>query len=209
EINFNSHLEKLNIDGAFEGQDLKQDVDYDFVTEITEDMLPKDAALYLEFFEEDYLNANILSVAWGDDQAIYVATPDVAFESELFKQWLEDEEVSFRTYDAKATLGALYTKGIEFSQVAFDVMLASYLLTAEDSSGGMFQMSQKNTIITVYYLILLFMVKARKSKYLKTKKSSTLMLLRKLKRFLNYLINLLKIYMIMNKMSCSMILSCH
>src|SRR5699024_1645801 len=72
----------------------------------------------------------------GDDQAIYVATPDVAFESELFKQWLEDEEVSFRTYDAKATLGALYTKGIEFSQVAFDVMLASYLLTAEDSSGG-------------------------------------------------------------------------
>lgn len=136
EMDFNSHLEKLNIDGAFEDQELKQDVNYNFVTEITEDMLPKDAALYLEFFEEDYLNANILSVAWGDDQTIYVTAPDVAFESDLFKQWLEDEEVSFRTYDAKATLGALYTKGIEFSQVTFDVMLASYLLTAEDSSGG-------------------------------------------------------------------------
>lgn len=136
EMDFNSHLEKLNIDGVYDGQELDNDVEYDFVTEINDEMLPKEAAVYLEFFEDDYLNANILSVAWGNSDDIYVTTPEVAFESDLFKKWLEDESVSFRTYDAKGTLAALYTRDIDFSHVAFDVMLASYLLTAEDSSGG-------------------------------------------------------------------------
>lgn len=137
EMDFKSHLEKLNTDGAFDIADHQgEEVDYEFVTEIHEDMLTDQVALYLEFFEEDYLNSDILVVAWGTAEKIYVADVDTSLESDLFKNWLADEGVAVRTYDAKACSGALLSRGVDLSNIIFDVSLASYILTAEDSSGG-------------------------------------------------------------------------
>lgn len=139
DMDFNSHIAKLGDNGELDGIDLSAltgQADYEVVDEITPDMLKDDAALYIEFFEADYLHADFLAVAWGDDQQIYVTTPEVALNSDIFKDWLEDETKSIKTNDIKATLVALHTRGIDLTNVTFDLSLASYLLTAEDSSSG-------------------------------------------------------------------------
>lgn len=137
EMDFKSHLEKLDTDGVFDDVDFQQEtIEFEFVENITPNMLTDDAALYLEFFEDDYLNPNILALGFGTSEKIYITNPETAFNSDAFKSWVEDEAKSIKTYDAKSTIVALHTEGIGLNNVEFDVSLASYLLTAEDSSGG-------------------------------------------------------------------------
>lgn len=137
ELDFKSQLEKLNTDGAFDDLDLDDGtVDYEFVQDIQPEYLGEETALYLEFFEDDYLNANVLLVGWSFEDKVYLADPKVAFQSSVFKDWLENDQIPVKTYDAKATFGALHSHGIDLADISFDLSLASYILTAEDTSGG-------------------------------------------------------------------------
>src|SRR5690625_6689048 len=86
--------------------------------------------------EENYHNTDIEAVAWGDEEKVYVTTIDQSLESEAFKNYIEDETKHKITYDLKAYYVALKRRAVELKSVDFDVVLASYLLTSEDSSSG-------------------------------------------------------------------------
>lgn len=137
EMDFNSHLERLDTSEYMEElADSVEEVDYEFVEEITADMFTEKAALYIEMLEENYQTSQIESVAWGTKEKVYVTSPQTAFQSDLFKQWIEDKSKSKTVYDAKRTYVALKHKLMTLQGVEFDIVLASYLLTAEDSSSG-------------------------------------------------------------------------
>ena len=137
EMDFNSQLDKLNLEGELPDlKDQEDQVDYTYVTEINKDMLSQSASIYLEILEEDYLRADLQAIAWGSEAGIYVTDPDTAFQSDIFRDWLESPDVSLNTYDAKALIALLNRSGIQVGHIAFDIMLASYLLTSEDASGG-------------------------------------------------------------------------
>ncbi len=137
EMDFNSHLQKLDTEDYMEQlAEEAVEVDYDFVEEITTNMFKNEMALYLEMLTENYHQSEVVSVAWGDKDKVYVASPSTAFSSDAFKSWIEDEKMTKQVYDVKATYVALNHKDMVLKGVNFDVMLASYLLTAEDSSGG-------------------------------------------------------------------------
>ncbi|MFO8069044.1 MAG: DNA polymerase I [Alkalibacterium sp.] len=137
EMDFNSHLKKL--DTAEYMEELAEDVEevnYTFVDEITSSMFTDEMALYTEMLDENYHHSEIVCIAWGNDESIYVTNTETALQSTIFKDWIEDESKSKRVYDAKQTFVALNNKGLKAEGITFDIMLASYLLTAEDSSSG-------------------------------------------------------------------------
>jgi DNA polymerase-1 len=137
EMDFNSHLERLDTSEYMEEiKGSQEEVDYEFVESISEDMFEEHSALYIEMLEENYQTSQIESVAWGTEEKVYVTAPKTAFESEAFKAWIEDETRTKTVYDAKRTYVGLKHRLMRLAGVTFDIVLASYLLTAEDSSSG-------------------------------------------------------------------------
>lgn len=137
EMDFNSHLQKLDTSEYME--QLAEDaveVEYTFLNELSSSHFSSDMALYIEMLNENYHHAEIVSIAWGNDETIYVTDPQTAFSSAAFKAWIEDEDSGKVLYDAKRSYVALNNKGMTLRGITFDIMLASYLLTAEDSSSG-------------------------------------------------------------------------
>lgn len=137
EMDFNSHLQKLDTSEYMEqlAEDLTE-VEYAFVEEIDSSLFSEGMSLYIEMLSENYHHSDIVAIAWGDQEKVYVANPETIFDSSAFKEWVEDETMDKRVYDAKRTYVALNNKNITLKGVTFDIMLASYLLTAEDSSSG-------------------------------------------------------------------------
>ncbi|OJF95754.1 DNA polymerase I [Alkalibacterium sp. 20] len=137
EMDFNAHLKKLDTSKYMEelAEDVEE-VNYTFVDEINSSMFTDGMALYTELLDENYHHSEIVAIAWGNDETIYVTKTETAVHSEMFKEWLKDESKSKTVYDAKQTFVALNNKGLKINGITFDIMLASYLLTAEDSSSG-------------------------------------------------------------------------
>ena len=95
------------------------DFDFDSVTE---------AAIHFETNEANYLKADILGFAIHANDKTYVVSPDVLKEHKKLQQWLENDQVTFATYDAKKTIILCKRLGIEINGIQFDTMLASYIL---------------------------------------------------------------------------------
>ncbi|MEB6195915.1 DNA polymerase I [Mammaliicoccus sciuri] len=95
------------------------DFDFDSVTE---------AAIHFETNEANYLKADILGFAIHANDKTYVVSPDVLKEHKKLQQWLENDQVTFGTYDAKKTIILCKRLGIEINGIQFDTMLASYIL---------------------------------------------------------------------------------
>jgi len=147
EMDFNSHLEKLDTEAYMEnlaGGDAAKEINFEFVDDITADMFPGKSALYLEMFADNYHQADIVSVAWGDAEKVYVTDSETALASKDFKDYIQNEDQQKIAYDAKATYVALLKRDIELKGVEFDTMLASYLLTSEDSSGDVADVTEKH-----------------------------------------------------------------
>lgn len=137
EMDFKSHLEKLDTaDYMDQLAEEVEEVEYTFVEHIEQEQFTHGMALYIEMLDDNYHKAGIVSVAWGNEDRLYVTDPETAFASSAFKSWIEDEGKEKYVYDAKRTYVALSKRECELKGVAFDIMLASYLLTAEDSSSG-------------------------------------------------------------------------
>lgn len=137
EMDFNSHLQKLDTTEYMEqlAGDVEE-IEYTFLDEIKEEHFSENMALYIEMLNENYHHSEMVSVAWGKSDHLFVTDPQTAFESDVFRKWIEDDTNKKLIYDAKRTYVALSHKGMTLNGVSFDIMLASYLLTAEDSSSG-------------------------------------------------------------------------
>jgi len=137
EMDFKSHLEKLDTSEYFdEIDDEMEEIDYQFVEVITEEMFETNMVVYAEMLDDNYHYAKIEIVAWGNDKSIYVAKPETVAQSKDFKNWAKNEEFKKTTFDVKGTRVALNRLGIELRNITFDISLASYLLTAEDTSSA-------------------------------------------------------------------------
>ncbi len=133
EMDFNSHLNKLDTAGAYEDEE-KKEIVYEVVDEIKEDMFEDKQAVFTELLHEDYHQEEIAGIAWGNENGIYITSPESAFASEHFLDWVSNKSLEKTTFDAKATLVSLYRQGeAELEGVTFDILLASYLLTAKDN----------------------------------------------------------------------------
>lgn len=110
----------------------QQPLDFQTVTEIRSAMLHKDQFFYFEILGENYHREDLVGLAWGDKEAIYVGGPEL-LESPILRDFLESQPV--KTYDYKRGKVLLARQGLDMAVAAFDSRLAKYLLsTVEDNA---------------------------------------------------------------------------
>ena len=106
-------------------------LDYQIVSEVSSDMFKKDQFFYFEILGENYHREEVVGLAWGDKDGIYVGGPEL-LDSPVLKDFLEHQPI--KTYDFKRGKVLLARKGIDLLPATFDSRLAKYLLSTVDDN---------------------------------------------------------------------------
>ncbi|HFR3654454.1 TPA: DNA polymerase I [Streptococcus suis] len=107
-------------------------LDFQIVTEISPAMLKQDQFFYFEILGENYHREDLVALAWGDKEKIYVGGSEL-LDSPVLRDFLEKQTI--KTYDFKRGKVLLDRKEITLPPATFDSRLAKYLLsTVEDNS---------------------------------------------------------------------------
>ncbi|MGO1433508.1 MAG: DNA polymerase I, partial [Ruoffia tabacinasalis] len=137
QMEFNSFLTELQATSdvditAIESDEPQLEYDVQFVDAITEDILPKQTAVYFETIGDNYHFDDVLYVSWYDQVAntVYVAEASVALNETNFKAWLEDESVDKILFDSKRDEVLTSHYGIQLKGIIFDTLIAAYLVEA-------------------------------------------------------------------------------
>ncbi|MBG9982529.1 DNA polymerase I [Aerococcaceae bacterium DSM 111020] len=139
QMNFNSFLSDLDItltDDEQENADFfTEDFEYFILDSIEEHHLPQHATLYTETFDSNYHMAEVIGASWCDIEAkkAYYVPWEVFSNSELVKDWLANTENTFVVFDYKREQVIAHRYGMRLGNVAFDVLIANYLIDTNNS----------------------------------------------------------------------------
>ncbi|NQP33208.1 DNA polymerase I [Streptococcus suis] len=106
-------------------------LDFQTVSEVSSAMFNKDQFFYFEILGENYHREEVVGLAWGDKDGIYVGGPEL-LDSPVLKAFLEHQPI--KTYDFKRSKVLLARKGIDLPPATFDSRLAKYLLSTVDDN---------------------------------------------------------------------------
>ncbi|MYN69126.1 DNA polymerase I [Streptococcus suis] len=106
-------------------------LDFQIVSEVSSAMFKKDQFFYFEILGENYHREEVVGLAWGDKDGIYVGGPEL-LDSPALKDFLEHQPI--KTYDFKRGKVLLARKGIDLLPATFDSRLAKYLLSTVDDN---------------------------------------------------------------------------
>ena len=106
-------------------------LDFQIVSEVSSAMFKKDQFFYFEILGENYHREEVVGLAWGDKDGIYVGGPEL-LDSPILKDFLEHQPI--KTYDFKRGKVLLARKGIDLLPATFDSRLAKYLLSTVDDN---------------------------------------------------------------------------
>jgi DNA polymerase-1 len=128
ELGFQTLLNKMGDTGeASTDEAVLEDIEFQTVEEITEDLFTDLSYLYVEVLEENYHYADILGFSLVNEKGSFFIANSLALNSPVFKAWAEDEEKKKIVYDAKRSEVILRHHGIHLSGISYDVLIASYL----------------------------------------------------------------------------------
>ena len=131
EMDFKQFLAKLDV---VEEQVEMKDILFEVVHEYDERMFQTNMALYVEMMGDNYHTEDIVGVAWGTPEKIYVTNDLAIFENEAFLLWVGDKTRLKNVYDAKRTYVALNRYATKLQGIDFDVLLGAYLLDTNEKS---------------------------------------------------------------------------
>ncbi|MGM0253979.1 MULTISPECIES: DNA polymerase I [unclassified Enterococcus] len=131
EMDFKQFLAKLDV---VEEQVEMKDILFEVVHEYDESMFQTNMALYVEMMGDNYHTEDIVGVAWGTPEKIYVTNDLAIFENEAFLSWVGDKTRLKHVYDAKRTYVALNRYATKLQGIDFDVLLGAYLLDTNEKS---------------------------------------------------------------------------
>ncbi|NQP36958.1 DNA polymerase I [Streptococcus suis] len=106
-------------------------LDFQIVSEVSSAMFKKDQFFYFEILGENYHREEVVGLAWGDKDGIYVGGPEL-LDNPVLKDFLEHQPI--KTYDFKRGKVLLARKGIDLPPATFDSRLAKYLLSTVDDN---------------------------------------------------------------------------
>lgn len=149
DMEFKSFLNKLDTQAVAEQEEPKQEIQYRVVDAITESLFTEEMSLYIEMLEDNYHTADIVGVAWGDQENIYVTNADAVLDDPLFHSWLQNQTQKKWLYDVKRSIVALNRYGSKLTGSTFDVLLAAYLLNTNDNSEDIAEVAEHYGITEV------------------------------------------------------------
>ncbi|WP_042474721.1 DNA polymerase I [Bacillus ndiopicus] len=125
ELGFKSLIEKSDMQSTAQEQ---EDIQLNIVADVTTAMLKDTMALHVELENEHYHSCDMLGIAvTNGEDATYIPV-EIALKSDAFKAWLEDASKKKYIVDSKATQAILARYDIQLAGVAFDLLLASYIV---------------------------------------------------------------------------------
>lgn len=97
--------------------------------------LPKKAVLYTEMLEENYHFGQVIGVTWSDidKQIVYVTSAEIAYTSQLFKDWLASSDHEKLTFDSKREHVIAAINDAKLAGVTFDTLIATYLIDVHNA----------------------------------------------------------------------------
>ncbi|MGE8206344.1 DNA polymerase I [Heyndrickxia sp. NPDC080065] len=133
ELGFNSLLDKLDVDISKEQNEEMEELHFEIITDITEDLFSQETSLYIEMLEENYHTGEIVGLGLCNQNGVYYLPVEKAIKSDVFKNWAEDQTKVKYVYDGKAAIASLRRYGIDFKGIEFDLLIASYLLNPSEN----------------------------------------------------------------------------
>ncbi|WPK10653.1 DNA polymerase I [Lysinibacillus louembei] len=125
ELGFKSLIEKSDMQSAVQEQ---EEIQLSIVDHVTAAMLKETMALHVELENEHYHSCDMLGIALTDGTDAKYISVDKALQSDELKAWLEDASKKKYVVDSKAAQAMLARHGIKLEGVAFDLLLASYIV---------------------------------------------------------------------------------
>lgn len=151
ELEFRSLLDRLDDGEGVSEQASFDEMDFEIVDEITTTMLTDKAALHVEMITDNYHEAAIEAIGMVNETGKYVIPTDIALESPMFTQWLEDETKEKYMFDAKAMKVAFLNRHINLRGVTFDLLLAAYLVNPADNNDEIPAIGKRMGISSIHY----------------------------------------------------------
>lgn len=134
ELEFRSLLDRLQGEKSPEEKEQLETFDYEIVEEITDEIFTEDNTFHIEMLEENYQKAKFEAFCIINDKGKYVFKPEIALNSQVFINWLEDETKEKTVFDVKAIKVALLNRNIDVKGLTFGLKLAAYLLNPADNN---------------------------------------------------------------------------
>ncbi|MEF2291468.1 DNA polymerase I [Virgibacillus dokdonensis] len=109
-------------------------IEFSILDEVNHDLFTGEEALIVEMLEENYHQASIQGFSIVNKEAAYFLPKDIAMQSEQFQSWLRDSSMKKYVFDAKKTFVSLSRVNMHIEGIAFDMLLASYLINPSENN---------------------------------------------------------------------------
>ncbi|WP_338451399.1 DNA polymerase I [Niallia oryzisoli] len=133
ELGFQSLLDKFGEELADTDTAELEDIEFEIVTEISNDLFADHNTFYVEVLDDNYHYADIAGFSLVNEKGHFFIPTRIALESSVFKVWAEDEEKKKTVYDVKRSEVSLRHHGIHLSGVTFDLLIAAYLANPSET----------------------------------------------------------------------------
>ena len=91
----------------------------------------------IEMLEDNYHVAEQIGFFIGTKEETYVSTDVTLLTLPAVKRWLEDAKRDLTVFDGKRNIVAANRLGVKLPDIAFDVLLASYLINPDENSNDL------------------------------------------------------------------------
>jgi DNA polymerase I len=133
ELGFQTLLNKLGEDVPVEEEKILEDIQYEIPAKITVDCFSDENYFYVEVLDDNYHYADIIGLSIVNDKGSFYLPTESALQSDIFKEWAEDETRKKIVYDAKRSEVSLRRHGIHLKGVVFDTLIASYIMDPSEN----------------------------------------------------------------------------
>lgn len=140
ELDFKQFLSQISSESDPMESTTLEPASYTIVSHVKEEMLSEKTALVVELLDEQYHQSDIIGIAFGTKEHIYVAENEGILEDPIFKEWLKSEKTKV-VYDAKKTWVTLSRYQTALSTNVEDVLLEAYLLNTVNTNTELYDVA--------------------------------------------------------------------
>ncbi|MCF6092968.1 DNA polymerase I [Microaerobacter geothermalis] len=135
-LEFKSLLEKIEVSEIEES--VREEITFEIANQKNlgklEEYLTSPGSVVIELAGENYHQAELLGLGIKTDKGQFYVPASILYSWDRLKNWLQDKRTEKWTYDGKRGKVALRWKGISFSGITMDALIASYLINPSESS---------------------------------------------------------------------------
>jgi DNA polymerase I len=133
ELGFNTLLDKLGEDPSGTEEVVLEDLEFETVEQITDDIFADENYFYVEMLDDNYHYAEIIGFSIVNEKGYYYLPASFAIQSASFKKWAEDETKKKTVYDVKRSEVSLRRHAIHLKGVDFDILMAAYIINPSET----------------------------------------------------------------------------